>query len=187
MANELNRYFKQDEDVGVLSITTGQLTIARIPSSSSPDWIVPQALILSIDNYDERIWNYIWRGQEVSVYHLLPKDAQPTHLVVLESVTDIHRLALQIHGEVTFHSVRIADLKDADDATYQAELATHYPDLLTALNAPNDELIESSRAPNLADYSLQHAYIFQPVMLAGELCVVPDLDKLSHFLVDLDS
>ena len=32
MANELNRYFKQDEDVGVLSITTGQLTIARIPS-----------------------------------------------------------------------------------------------------------------------------------------------------------
>ncbi|EEN8053961.1 hypothetical protein XL51_23810, partial [Salmonella enterica subsp. enterica serovar Enteritidis] len=89
----------------------GQLTIARIPSSSSPDWIVPQALILSIDNYDERIWNYIWRGQEVSMYHLLPKDAQPTHLVVLESVTDIHRLALQIHGEVTFHSVRIADLK----------------------------------------------------------------------------
>ena len=187
MANELNRYFKQDEDVGVLSITTGQLTIARIPSSSSPDWIVPQALILSIDNYDERIWNYIWRGQEVSVYHLLPKDAQPTHLVVLESVTDIHRLALQIHGEVTFHSVRIADLKDAEDATYQAELATNYPDLLTALNAPDDEVVESSRAPNLADYSLQQDYIFQPVMLAGELCVVPDLDKLSHFLVDLDS
>ena len=77
MANELNRYFKQDEDVGVLSITTGQLTIARIPSSSSPDWIVPQALILSIDNYDERIWNYIWRGQEVSVYHLLPKMLSP--------------------------------------------------------------------------------------------------------------
>jgi hypothetical protein len=23
-------------------------------------------------------------------------------------------------------------------------------------------------------------------MLAGDLCVVPDLDKLSHFLVDLD-
>lgn len=187
MANELNRYFKQDKDVGVLSITTGQLDIARIPSSTSPDWIVPKALILTIDQFYERIWTYIWRGQEVPVYHLLPKGTEPTHLVVLESVTDIHRLALQIQGEVSFHSVRIADLKDADEVTYQAHLATHYPALLTALNESTDMIITSSRSPSLADYSLQHAYIFQPVILKGELCVVPDLDKLSHFLVDLDS
>ena len=141
---------------------------------------MPQTLILSIDNYDERIWNYLWRGQEVPVYHLLPKDAPANHLVVLESVTDIHRLALQIHGEVTFHSVRIADLKDADDATYQAELATHYPDLLTALNTPNDEARRKLTRTEFGRLQAARLY-FQPVMLAGELCVVPDLDKLSHF------
>ena len=56
--------------------------------------------------------------------------------------------------------MRIADLKDADDATYQAELATNYPDFINRLKPPDDEVVESSRAPNLADYSLQHAYIF---------------------------
>lgn len=184
MVNNLNRYFKQDQDVGVLSITTGQLTIARIPSSNSPDWIVPNVLILTIDEFDERIWTYVWRNQEVPVYHLLPKELAPTHLVVLESVTDIHRLAIQIRGDVTFHSVRIADLKDADDATYQAQLSAKYPHLATHQAGTLAQHPLSS-----ADYTLQqpHAYIFQPVMLYGELCVVPDLDKLSHFLVDLDN
>lgn len=185
MANELNRYFKQDEDLGVLSITTGQLTIARIPANNSPDWIVPQALILAIDPVDERICAYSWHGQDVQVYHLLSKALVPTHLVVLESVDDTHRLALQIHGEVSFHSVRIADLKDADDATYQAELANKYPALLTALTEQTQT--EPLQSTNLSDDTLPHAYIFQPVILNGELCVVPDLDKLSHFLVELNA
>ena len=51
MANTSTKYFTRDENVGVLSITTGQLDIAKIPVQNAPDWIVPKALILSIDAY----------------------------------------------------------------------------------------------------------------------------------------
>ena len=182
MANTSTKYFTRDENVGVLSITTGQLDIAKIPVQNAPDWIVPKALILTIDAYSERIWTYLWQKQDVCVYHLLPKTATPTHLVVLESVTDIHSLALQIQGDVTFKSVRIADLKDLDDATYQELLSLQYPALAADTLLPSTD---DQATPLEANTS--KALVYQPVLLNDELCVVPDLDKLSHLLVDLDS
>lgn len=180
MAKSLIKILTQKETVSLLSVTTGQLDIVRVPAIGMPDWVIPKDLLLSIEPFQERIWNYLWRGQDVSVYHLLPKDVTPTSLVIVESVTDVHRLALQIKGEVSFHSVRIADLVDASDAVYQKILQEQYPDLVKT-----DKTDETSK--QYQPQFTQQDYIYQPVLLRGELCVVPDLDKLSHFLVDLDS
>lgn len=181
MAKSLIKILTQKETVSLLSVTTGQLDIARVPAIGSPDWIVPKDLILSIEPYQDRIWNYLWRGQDVSVYHLLPRDITPESLVIVESVTDVHRVALQIKGEVTFHSVRIADLVDAKDDEYQRILQEKYPDLVK-----KEETSEQDNKKYQAQFVHQN-YVHQAVLFHGELCVVPDLDKLSHFLVDLDS
>lgn len=183
MAKSLNQILSENEHLGILSVTTGQLEIAKIPVQGAPDWIIPQSLIISIDPYREQIWNYLWRGQDVSVFHLLPKTMTPDSLVVVESATDVHRIALQIQGEVSYHSVRIADLKDADTATYEHILSIQYPEVL----AQREALAEASAGSRYLSPVMQQDYVFQPVTFEGELCVVPDLDKLSHFLVDLDS
>lgn len=174
MAKSLIDILAQKETVSLLSVTTGQLDIVQVPAIGMPDWIIPRTLLLSIEPFQEHIWNYLWRGQDIPVYHLLPKHKNPTSLVIIESVTDVHRVALQIQGEVLFHSVRLADLTDAPDHVYQQMLEELYPDLLEQIADNNDN-------------TNQQSYIFQPVLLHGELCIVPDLDKLSHFLVDLDS
>lgn len=181
MAKSLIKILTQNEHIGILSVTTGQLDIVRIPVLDAPDWILPQALILSVEPYTERIWNYIWRNQDVSVYHLLPKNQAPDHIVIVESVTDVHRIALQIQGEVTYHSVRIADLKDADEQTYEQTLAHLYPQRLEQLKQQPETQATSQRQIN------QQHFVFQPVIFENEVCVIPDLDTLSHFLVDLDS
>lgn len=182
MANSLIKILTQNEHIGILSVTTGQLDIAKIPVMDAPDWIVPQSLILSVEPYTERIWNYLWRGQDVAVYHLVPRTQAPDTMVVLESITDVHRIGLQIAGEVTYHSVRIADLKDVDAPTYEQALATLYPNLLKQTT-----LADGENKPSYQPQVTEQDYVFQPVMFDGELCVIPDLDKLSHFLVDLDS
>lgn len=182
MAKSLIKILTQNEHIGILSVTTGQLDIVKIPVIGAPAWILPKALILAVEPYSERIWNFLWRNQDVSVYHLLPKTAIPEYIVVVESVTDVHRIGLQIQGEVSYHSVRIADLKDVDDVNYKQILAEHYPERLEQLiQQPNP--IEPNYQPQIN----QQDFVFQPVMLEGELCVIPDLDNLSHILVDLDS
>lgn len=100
------------EPVSLLTVENGVLELAIIPASNQPDWLVPKTLILAIDEYDEYIWTYLWQGQEVSVYHLSERD-KVSHLVVLEGNTDVHRLALQINGAVSYKNVRISDVKDA--------------------------------------------------------------------------
>lgn len=182
MAKSLIKMLTQNEHMGILSVTTGQLDIAKVPVQGAPDWIIPQSLILAIEPYPEQIWNFLWRGQDVAVYHLLPKNSAPDSIVVVESVTDVHRIGLQIQGEVSMHSVRIADLKDADNDTYENILALQYPAVL-AQRASLAEPVKPSYQPQV----MQQDYVFQPVIFEDEVCVVPDLDKLSHFLVDLDS
>lgn len=189
-------YVREIETLSLLSATTGQLEIARLPVVDGPDWIIPRALILSVDEYHDRIWTYLWQKQDVSVYHLFPKGQIPNHIVVLESFTDVHRLALQIVGEPSYHQIRIADLKDIDDTTdtQASENQASESQPMTAENSSQDPNL-SAESPasqtadtrNLAPQSVEHSFIFQPVMFQGDYCVVPDLDKLSHFLVDLDS
>lgn len=74
------------------------------------------------------------------------------------------------------------DLKDLDDATYQELLSLQYPALAADTLLPSTD---DQATPLEANTS--KALVYQPVLLNDELCVVPDLDKLSHLLVDLDS
>ncbi|MFW2176920.1 MULTISPECIES: hypothetical protein [unclassified Moraxella] len=182
MANDLIDDISRHDSIGLLSVTKGHLDIARIPVVEGPDWIIPKSLILAITPYHERIWTYLWQGQEVFVYQLLPKEQQSDYLLVLESATDVHRVGLQIAGEVQFHSVRIADLKDADDEIYHQTLATLYPKMLENIQAPAE-----SEKLGYKTKVTEHDFVYQPVILQDELCIIPNLDKLSHFLVDLDS
>lgn len=172
MKDNQTAYLKELGSISLLSVTTGQLEIARIPVVGGPDWIIPRSLVLAIDPFNERIWTYIWRGQEVPVFQLLPKNMQSTHLVVIESITDVHRVALQIQGEVRFQKVRIADVQDVENLEKIVPVA--------------EEKHDDTNVPMISRLTDQD-FIFQEVMIQNELCVVPDLDKLSHYLVDLDS
>lgn len=179
-------YFNRSNAVSLISATTGVLEITKIPVTDQPDWIIPQTLILAIDDYQDRIWTYIWKNQEVSIYHLLPREIQPEKIVVVESITDAHRIGLQIQGEITFHSIKLTDLRDVTPEELQ-----NNEFFVPAVAQTGNEVTSEAQTPvsaNLAPtVTPEQDFVFQPVMFQGELCVVPDLDKLSHYLVDLDS
>lgn len=156
------------EPVSLLTVDNGVLELAIIPAKNQPSWLVPKSLILSIDAYEERIWTYLWRGQEVSVYHLTPKGDEVDKLVVLEGNTDVHRMALQIMGDIQYISVRISDVKDAQ-----------MPEEIKA------QMVEN--VPSLLDGDDDFDYMHQAVNVHGELYIVPELDLIAHRLVDLDS
>lgn len=159
----------QFEPVSLLTAEHGTLEVTAIPAIGQPDWLVPTALIMSVDECHERIWTYLWRGQEVSVYHLIPKDIEADKLIVLEGNSDVHRLALQTAGELTTRRVRISDVTDV---TLSDEEVANIQ--LSVPNLPNRE-------------QRQENYLYQAVTLDGEMYVVPDLDLIAHRLVDLDS
>lgn len=182
MVTKVKSILAQKEDLEILSVTTGQLDIAIIPVVGAPSWIVPQSLILSVEPYTERVWTLFWQAQDVVVYHLFPKDVQPDNIVILESITDVYRIGLQIQGDISYHSTRIVDLKDVDDETYQQTLQAQYPQALKAINANLNGNDKDEYLPQF----LQQNYVYQPVMFDGQIYIVPDVDKLSHFLVDLD-
>lgn len=219
MANNQLAYMNELKSLSLLTATTGQLEIARIPVVDKPDWIIPRSLILEVVPFSERIWNYLWQAdetiktintekinspellermlkQEIAVYHLFPKRMTPQNIIIVESFTDVHRIGLQIVGDVTYHQIRIADLKDVEEGAFsdndKDQLPTNIPHLLdtgdsTLTNGEENPTNPTADNRNLAPQSVEQTFIFQPVMFQGELCVVPDLDKLSHYLVDLDS
>lgn len=156
------------EPVSLLTVENGILEVAIIPAVNQPDWLVPKTLILAIESFSERIWTYLWQNQEVSVYHLLPRDISPDKLIVLEGNTDVHRLALQTVGAITYKNVRISDVKDAvlDDETKQRM---------------QEHLVGLPESENNFDY------LYQTVSIEGTLYTVPELDLIAHRLVDLDS
>lgn len=151
------------EPVSLLTVENGVLELAVIPASNQPNWLIPKTLILAIDEYEEHIWTYLWQGQEVSVYPLSRRDQAVNKLVVLEGNTDVHRLALQISGEVTYKSVRISDVKDAVLSDQAAN------ELTSAVRGVGSD------------------FVYQAVSIDGVIYVVPELDLISHRLVDLDS
>lgn len=159
----------QFEPVSLLTAERGIIEVTIIPAIGQPNWLVPTALIMSVDEYHERIWTYLWRGQEVSVYHLVPKDIEADKLVILEGNSDVHRLVLQTTGELMTKRVRISDVTDV--TLSDEEMAGIW---LSTPNLPNHE-------------QKQESYLYQAVMLDGAIHVVPDLDLIAHRLVDLDS
>lgn len=161
------------EAVSLLTADNGVLEISIIPAIGQPDWLVPTALILNIEHYEERIWTYLWRygnqAQEVAVYHLVPKEIPADTLVILEGNSDVHRLALQTTGEIANLKVRISDVKDVELNEEEASFMT--------LSTPNLPTRQQHDHDN---------YLYQAVEIAGEIYVVPDLDLIAHHLVDLD-
>lgn len=157
------------EPVSLLTVENGILEAAIIPARNQPDWLVPKSLILAIDSYEERIWTYLWRNQEVAVYHLVPKSDQVDKLIVLEGNSDVHRIALQTHGDIYYKNLRISDVKD-DALSGQAQ---------------NDIMMV---APKLMDGENNKLdFIYQVVSVEGVPYIVPELDLIAHRLVDLDS
>lgn len=158
------------EAVSLLTTNNGMLDVTIVPAVDQPDWIIPSSLILSVEACSEHTWNYEWQQQEVAVFHLLPRHQTPEKMIVLEGNTTAHRIALQTAGELRQLQARISDVKDV-------ELPEHF----IKPNGNIDTVYERVQE----DVVL--SYLFQAVMIEDTFYLVPDLDKIAHQLVDLDS
>ncbi|MBP6494992.1 MAG: hypothetical protein KA291_00535 [Psychrobacter sp.] len=158
------------EAVSLLTTTNGMLDVTIIPALDQPDWLVPSSLILGVDEYREYTSIYEWQQQKIAVFHMLPSHQTPDKIVVLEGNTSAHRIALQTLGEVRHLQARISDVKDV-------ELPEHF--------IKTDSKTDTVQQRVQEDVVLY--YLFQAVMIDDTVYVVPDLDKIAHQLVDLDS
>ena len=182
------------EAVSLLTADNGTFEVTVVPAKNQPDWLLPSSLILSVDSYDERIWTYLWQDQEVSVFHLLPRDTKPDKLVVLEGNTDIHRIALQTKGELDSFMVRISEMKDVDlPDEYQTKAVANIEKYNQKHNQ-NMFRMSAGEGSNNTDAVQEYlrenvvlSYMYQTVMVDDTTYLVPDLDKIAHHLVDLDS
>ncbi|MDX2373544.1 hypothetical protein NJD71_05310 [Psychrobacter sp. PP-21] len=156
------------EAVSLLTTNNGMLEVTIVPASNQPDWIIPSALILSVEDYQERTTMYDWQQQALPVFHLLSKDEVPERIVVLEGNTAEHRFALQTAGELQQLQARISDVKDVDIPKQM-------------LNSSTDVLEGQS------DEDIVLSYLYQTVMIGDKTYLVPDLDKIAHNLANLDS
>lgn len=155
------------EAVSLLTTNNGMLDVTIVPASNQPDWIIPSSLILSVDDYQERISKYQWQEQNLAVFHLLPKDRTPEKVIILEGNTTEHRFALQTAGELRQLQARISDVKDT-------ELPEQFADTsVDKIEGQSDENVVLS-------------YLYQTVMIDDNVYLVPDLDKIAHHLVNLD-
>ncbi|MEC5209356.1 hypothetical protein RCH20_000405 [Psychrobacter sp. PL15] len=183
------------EAVSLLTTDNGMLDVTIVPALNQLDWIIPSSLILSVDDYHERIWIYLWQQQEVAVFHMLPRDQVVDKIVVLEGNTPAHRVALQTAGELHQVKVRISDVKDIDLPKYYVDVALSNID---ANKIKDDSTnIYQSLSVSTADDTINaveehfrenvvQSYLFQTVIIDDTLYLVPDLDKIAHQLVDLD-
>lgn len=159
------------EAVSLLTPKNGKLNISIIPALGQPHWLVPTQLILAVCDEQERILSYRWQHdkgvQDVPVYTLVPEEIAVEKIVVLEGNTDAHRLALQTTGAIQAVDVKISDIKDV------------------ALDEEEWQIIQKSLPHTGASYDVK-SIVYQPVMMNGEIYIVPDLDKIVHYLADLD-
>lgn len=156
------------EAVSLLTTNNGMLDVTIVPASNQPDWIIPSSLILSVEDYQERISTYLWQEQNLAVFHLLPQDRIPEKIIILEGNTTEHRFALQTAGELRQLQARISDVKD-----------TELPEQFVGTGV--DEIEGQS------DENVVLSYLYQTVMIDDNIYLVPDLDKIAHYLVNLDN
>lgn len=184
------------EAVSLLTTNNGMLDVTIVPALNQPDWVIPSSLILSVDDFDEHIWTYLWQQQEVVVFHLLPSGQTPDKIVVLEGNTAAHRMALQTAGELRQLKVRISEVKDTELPEKFATANTSHSHIEKAKNSDSetveatDENLTSSEVDYVKDRFQENviqSYLFQTVIIDSIPYLVPDLDKIAHQLVDLDS
>ncbi|WP_198333841.1 MULTISPECIES: hypothetical protein [Psychrobacter] len=162
------------EAVSLLTTNNGMLDVTVIPAVNQPDWLIPSSLILSVENCAERTSTYDWQQQALMVFHLLPQEQSPETIVVLEGNTSDHRLALQTAGELQPRQVRISEVKDID-----------VPEQFDNSEPLNNMDTDDRGLPLNENVVL--SYLFQTVMIDDKTYLVPDLDKIAHQLIDLDS
>ncbi|MEZ7503175.1 hypothetical protein QO189_11915 [Psychrobacter sp. Arc29] len=156
------------EAVSLLTTNNGMLDVTIVPASNQPDWIIPSSLILSVEDYQERISTYQWQEQNLAIFHLLPQDRTPEKVIVLEGNTTEHRFALQTAGELRQLQARISDVKD-----------TELPEQFA------DNSVDKTEGQS--DENVVLSYLYQTVMIDDNVYLVPDLDKIAHHLVNLDN
>ncbi len=180
------------EAVSLLTTDNGVLDVTIVPALNQPDWLLPSSLILSVDDYNERVCTYLWQQHEVVVFHMLPRDRAPDKLVILEGNTPAHRIALQTVGELRRIKVRISEVKDSELPKCYTNVATSNIDD----KAKDDDInIYKSSSLSTADHTIEErfrenivsSYLYQSVTIEDVLYLIPDLDKIAHQLVDLDS
>lgn len=187
----MNQIIKHSfEAVSLLTTENGMLEVTIIPAKNQPDWIIPSSLILSIDDYHERVWTYLWQQQEVAVFHLLPRDTAIDKTIVLEGNTVVHRVALQTAGDLQQMRVRISDVKDAELPERYANVAAGYNDAShietpTSGNTAHHMALTKTDDKHFRENVIT-SYLFQTVCIDDVVYLIPDLDKIAHQLVDLD-
>lgn len=183
------------EAISLLTASNGLLDVTIVPAVNQPDWIIPTDLILSVDEYAEWIWTYLWQQQEVAVFHLLPREQTPDKLIVLEGNTTVHRLALQTAGELRQLKVRISDVKDTELPAHYIQMTNSQTDdnfnINNAVENQSNNANNESSHQELDNIRFQEnaisSYLFQAVTIDDIYYSVPDLEKIAHQLVDLDS
>ncbi len=192
----MNQIMKHSfEAVSLLTTQNGMLEVTIIPAMNQPDWIIPSSLILSVDDYNEHVWTYPWQQQEVAVFHLLPLEETVDKMVVLEGNTVVHRFALQTKGELRQLKVRISDVKDAElpDRYAQAtdnSLNSSQPTKNFSKNKTSSDSVDINISGNTEERfkeSVITSYMFQTITIDNVPYLIPDLDKIAHQLIDLDS
>ena len=88
-------------------------------------------------------------------------------MIVLEGNTVTHRFALQTKGEMRQLQVRISDVKDIET-----------PETLKNDGWQNTD--------DMLDEAAVLSYLYQTVVIEGDTYLVPDLDKVAHYLIEAD-
>ena len=156
------------EAVSLLTTNNGMLDVTIVPAVNQPDWIIPSSLILSVDESQQQVSRYDWQQQDLAVFHLLLQDQTPDKMIVLEGNTTDHRFALQTAGDLRQLQARISEVKDVET-----------PEQLSGANIEGRE--------EYFDKNDVSSYLYQTVMIDDEIYLVPDLDKIAHYLIDSDS
>jgi hypothetical protein len=156
------------EAVSLLTTNNGMLDVTIVPAFNQPDWIIPSSLILSVDELQQQVSRYDWQQQDLAVFHLLLQDQAPDKMIVLEGNTTDHRFALQTAGDLRQLQARISEVKDVET-----------PEQFSTTNGKDRE--------EYFDKNDVSSYLYQTVMIDDEIYLVPDLDKIAHYLIDSDS
>lgn len=160
------------EAVSLLTTDNGMLDITIIPAQHQPDWLIPSALILSVDDYQEHLDTYEWQQQQLAVFHLQPQEQGFDKIIVLEGNTAKHRIALQTTGELRQARLRISDMHDI-------ELPQSYQDIATITGDTNTDYSQVKETELMS-------YMLQTVMINETTYLIADLDKIAHHFAYLD-
>lgn len=103
--------------VSLLTTTTGLIDIYFVAVHNQPDWILPQNLVLAVEEVQGYPNTIEWQGQHIPVHSLLAVNAsEPAILLILEGSDDQQRIALLSSRQPRASRIRISTLHDTNDS-----------------------------------------------------------------------